>query len=227
MKVADQSPVSWELNFAQMRENRRRGITILHCRTCEPKEGFRELAPKPGTPLPCQVWDTGALWVLISLQGLVPLILFISMTSIPPCWDPKWPVNPEFGTWEVKLTFQILSGTQASGLHKLYVTGYSSERTTTGAKNKMRSNVYPKMNQFCKLVVCLWRLHVGPAKRKENQMFGGIAVVKVLMAVEALKQTWDVHRKDQWEACSLKQTGPADSCQVPSTSYHLWVTSAP
>ena len=53
----------------------------------------------------------------------------------------------------------------------------------------MRSNIYPKMNEFCKLVVCLWRLYVGPAKRKENQMFGGVAVVKVLMAIEALKQT--------------------------------------
>lgn len=64
-----------------------------------------------------------------------------------------------------------------------------SEPPLVGTENKMRSNTYPKRNQFHKLVVCLWRLHVGAAERKEKQMFGGVAAVEMLMAVEALKQT--------------------------------------
>lgn len=70
----------------------------------------------------------------------------------------------------------------------------------------MRSNMHPmvKMNHVCKLVVCLWRFYMGPVKRKEDQVFGGIAVVKALPSVEALKQTLEMFtRKDQCEAWSL------------------------
>lgn len=66
--------------------------------------------------------------------------------------------------------------------------------------------MYPvvKMNQVCKLVICLWRLCMGPVKRKEYQVFGGIAVVKALPSLEALKQTLEMFTKtDQCEAWSL------------------------
>lgn len=73
--MGEQSRVFWDLGFAQTRAKGR------NCRLAPQELSARGGVPGAG-PEPPALSGTGALCLWLSLQGLVPLVLFISRTSV-------------------------------------------------------------------------------------------------------------------------------------------------